>query len=272
MRILFGLLFCLAVFCSYAEESFEENIILSTPEQIATLSYDREMLIGGLVSPISGQVALRKTDLFVKAAQNIATYRIYIPPIIPGSFPRHKTRQEEWNNYYLSQHLRSNYKGWAVLPHLRVDFFHGRRQVRVTNPNGLTLDYNTSTGRPITNAYALNNVMGDIPSGKCDPRNTRVEYITKADTLIVHDPDGTKRYYSNCHFNNFSHYIYYLIKEILPSGKILLYHYDGGQLHTIEATDPKERFTYATVRIKQMRLGFCSLQASNGLTAHYNRH
>ncbi|MCK4935094.1 MAG: hypothetical protein KAR79_05855 [Simkaniaceae bacterium] len=103
MLVLLRLLICLVPFFCQAEARVEENIILSTPEQIATLCTNDEMLIAGVISPFSGLVSLHQTDIKIKAAQNITILRTYLSPSIPSTFPKHNKRQGEWNNFYLSR-------------------------------------------------------------------------------------------------------------------------------------------------------------------------
>ncbi len=91
LMILICTLFAVPAF-SYNEEAKEE-FFLSTPEQIATLSSEPSYLIGGLISPLSGQLTLKITDLVAKGAQNITLSRIYIAPQIPCHFSKEKHNQ-----------------------------------------------------------------------------------------------------------------------------------------------------------------------------------
>src|ERR1700722_16996257 len=106
---------------SYDEEAREE-FFPSTPEQIASLSSEPRYLIGGLISPLSGQPVLRETDLVAKGAQNIVLSRVYIPPYMPCSFEKHKHNQEEYDKDSLYHHLVHHYKGWQFYPHLKLKF------------------------------------------------------------------------------------------------------------------------------------------------------
>jgi len=94
LTVLACCLFTALVF-SNEEEEPREGLFLSTPEQVATLTSEPSYLIGGLISPLSGQPALRQTDLIVKGAQNIVLSRTYLPPYVPCSFPCHKHYQED---------------------------------------------------------------------------------------------------------------------------------------------------------------------------------
>ena len=61
-----------------------ENVGPSTPDEIASLSTN--LLIDGYISPLSGQVSLHEIDLHIKAAQDLALKRTYVPPQILGSY------------------------------------------------------------------------------------------------------------------------------------------------------------------------------------------
>ena len=106
MRTLLTFLCCLFTLSAFADEHYREDMILSTPEQLAALTCEPSFLIGNLISPMGGHPALRETDLVVKGAQNIALTRIYIPPYIPCSFPQHKRCPEEYEkNIYIFIYL-----------------------------------------------------------------------------------------------------------------------------------------------------------------------
>ena len=275
MRFFFGLLFCFYTLFIFAEDSPEDNIVLSTPEQIATLYAESSYLIGGLISPLSGQLALRETDLVVKGAQSLNLSHLYIPPSIPSSFPQHKKRQAEWNNFYLAQHLRSSYKGWTYLPHLRLQYFSGSSQIRLSDPSGATLDFRLSGNDAylISKPYAISNASGDVPSGKNDPRNTRIVCDRANGTIKVSSPDGTTRLYGNSYRNSSGSTIFLLLKEILPNGKVLLYLYNKTQLLSIESKDPKESFTYAKVTIENglnLSGGSIVFRSPSGINTQYS--
>ena len=59
----------------YSEEL--DELILSTPQQIASNTYQTDTLIGGLISPLSGMPILHITDLIVQGAQPITLSRTY---------------------------------------------------------------------------------------------------------------------------------------------------------------------------------------------------
>jgi RHS repeat-associated protein len=274
MRLLLSLFLSFCVLSGFANEPPEDNVILSTPEQIATLHTESSYFIGGLISPLSGQLALRETDLVVKGAQSLYLSHLYIPPYIPSSFPQYKTRQEEWNNFYLAQHLLKSYKGWTYLPHLRLEYFSGSKQVHVSDPMGVTLDFRLSSqSELVSKPYAIHNLSGEMPSGKNDPRNTRITYDKTAGNIKVFAPDGATRIYGNRHTTSSGRIIFFLLKETLPNGKVIRYEYDQKKLVSIESKDPHERFTYAKIHVDSdlnLNGGTITFKTSSGIQAQYS--
>ena len=251
MSRLFSLIFCFVTLFCFAQDRFEEKLIVSSPEQLATIYSESTTLVGGLVSPLSGQLSLKQTDLVIKGAQSLAISHLYIPPSIPSSLPKHKQNQEEWNKFYLAEHLKNSYKGWVYLPHLLLERLFGN-QVRVTDANGATLDFawsNSSKTKLVTEPYAIHNTSGDIPSGKYDPRNTQITWDNSNHHFVVISPDGTTKLYGDPYSTFSGRILFRLLKEILPNGKIIRYSYERTLLKSIEAKDPKEQFTYAKITI-----------------------
>lgn len=229
------------------EDSYEE-IPLSTPDQIASLRSDTDFLIAGLISPLSGQPVIRQTDLIVRGAQELVLNRVYIPPHIPCSFPKEKHQKGDWEIYNLYNHLLENYKGWQFYPHSMLLLNYVSKEFRISDPNGITLDFRVSNGTTTLSAlpYAISNTIGDVPSGRHDPRNTRIVY--QGDRITVQAADGTIRFYiKKAKWTRKQSYIYLLEKEILPHGKVLKYHYQGNGFFA-EAKDLKEQLTYASIQ------------------------
>jgi hypothetical protein len=123
-----------------------------------------------------------------------------------------------------------------------------------------------------TAPYALSNTAGDFPSGHYDPRNTRISYEDAGKKITVYATDGSIRDYHFKRRLQSGFQLYFLGKEILPNGKILKYHHDTAeQLYLIESLDPKERYTYASMRITGCpRNGNCHFTSSSGQTVDYN--
>ena len=255
MRFLSVLLSLLIPFLVFADE--EDELLPSTPSQLASLNCEPSHLIGGLISPLSGHLCLKKTDLMIKGAQNIVLTRVYIPPHMHCSF----APQKEYDALFLNWYLSKNYRGWQFLPHLRVHYNPTLKEVRLTSSHGATIDYQISDSKTTLALphYAINNVCGDEPSGKYDPRNVRI--VFEGRKIIVSTPEGGIRHYENS----------LLQKEILPNGKVLRYKYnEQGRPIYVESMDPKERFVYASLSISGYpKEGKCHFTSSSGQTSDY---
>lgn len=265
-------LFCSFLLISAWAEEPSEELLLSTPDQFATLISEPDQLVGGLISPLSGQLALKERDLLVKGAQNIALIRVYIPPHMPASFPKHKQCAEEYQKKYLYRHLREGYVGWQFLPHRALQFNSKTGELRLSFPSGATLDFRIVGSKTVlaSPAYAMNNVSGEMPSGKYDLRNTRISFPEK-NTIAVFSPDGSTRFYQKKEQLLVSTHLYYLLKELLPNGKILRYTYNEVfEPILIESLDPEERYVYASLRIARSLDRSCyRFFSSHGSTAEY---
>lgn len=244
MRFSFALI-CLLLSTFALANQTQDELLVSSPEQIASFSIEQDFLIGGLVSPLSGQPVLRHTDLIVKGAQELLVNRVYVPFYLPYSFPEHKHHKEDWRKLYLYQYLSKNYRGWKIYPHQWLQFNPFSMTAIVSDSHGTVLKFLISNSTRLASpSYALTNVSGDIPSGKFDPRNTCVSFDRHSQKVHVNAPDGTFRLYG--HYR--SHF-YLLEKEILPNGKVIRYDYDAhARLKEIRSLDPKERHVYASIR------------------------
>ncbi|MCX6989869.1 MAG: hypothetical protein NTX49_02210 [Chlamydiae bacterium] len=268
--------YLLTTTCVFSEDVPKNDLVPSTPDQISTLISEPGYLIGGLISPLSGQPVLRQTDLIVKGAQNIILTRTYVPPYMPCSFPQHKGYQEEHDKRYLYRHVRYNYKGWQFYPHVRLELYPRTMEVRLSEPSGMTLDFrlsgpNYSVTTLASPPYAINNTAGDRPSGRYDPRNIRISFEEKGNKIVVHATEGSVRTYYKAKWATINSYVYLLEKEILPSGKVLKYHYNEyTQLTSIESLDPKERHIYASLHITGTPWhNQCHFTSSSGQVADY---
>jgi len=272
MKRTIAFLFCCLFSFAFAQEPELEELLPSIPDQIATLNSEPSYLIGGLINPLSGQLSLRQTDLIVKGAQDLSLTRIYIPPYMPCHFPEHKKGQVEWDKIHLHEHLAKHYKGWQFLPHLKLQFNPRLMEVRLTDPNGTTLDFHLSKESTtlISPPYAISNTAGDIPSGKYDPRNTNISHL--GDLIIVYAPDGITRYYVKKGPATPSVQFFFLQKEVLTNGKVIKYHLnDELQPIYVESLDPGERFVYASIRINgSPREGHCHFLSSSNVTTDYS--
>jgi hypothetical protein len=140
IRYLIALAYCFFTASSFAnDEEVQEEFFPSSPEQIASLSSEPGYLIGGLISPLSGQPVLRVIDLVAKGAQNITLSRTYIPPYIPFSFEKHKHNQGEYDKANLFHHLAREYKGWQFYSHVKLILNPNNRTIVFTDHNGMSL-------------------------------------------------------------------------------------------------------------------------------------
>lgn len=269
--LLAGLILATPVFAQ--NEEAREEFFPSTPDQVATLSSEPDYLIGGLVSPLSGHPVFRETDLLVKGAEPIVLSRAYIPPYIPCEFEKHKYTQEDWDKYHFYQHVAHGYKGWQFYPHLKLLFNPASHEILVTDPGGATLSVRLSQKDTsvtlLASTAGLSNTLGDVPSGKYDPRNLRIAY--EGSRIVVYATNGAKRCYAKTGLMHDRHQLYLLEKEILPHGKILRYRYSGsGQPELVESLDPQERCVYGALRIQGSAWeGDCHFTSSLGTTADY---
>ncbi|MDE3046513.1 MAG: RHS repeat-associated core domain-containing protein [Verrucomicrobiota bacterium] len=260
------------VFCALStllfgqERDFE--IAASSAEQVADLAQDDSSLIGGAVSPLSGQISLRKTDLIAKGAESIPLHRIYIPLSLSPPFLNPDKWQSfcQQRDYHLS--LQTQYRGWVMFPHCFIKV--SGREIRLTDSNGTTLDFAFSNGKAtlLTPPFGISNASGENCGGHYDPRNTRV--AVEGDLIVVLAPDGTKRLYEKVNA-----LFYRLKQETLPSGKILRYSYKGPfVLSRVESLDPQERFVYATLDIEGSLAvdEKYSIKTSSGDAALYQGH
>ncbi len=243
----------------------ESDAVLSTPEQIAALTTDTHFLIGDIISPLSGQVCIRKTDLIARGAQNIELRRIYIAPFIPTFQDLDKKQQE----FYLYDHLAFNYRGWVSFPHVYLRSEHddkGNRRVRFKDPNGTTLEFKISKEKTtLTSTVGITNFPGDSPTGKHDPRNVVIEEKNKK--IIVKTPSGSHFHYERSSEHK---HLYLLQKEILPSGKVLRYAFKDLDLVSVKSYDPHEKHLYATLTLEDPNRLVTRFKTSSNQTATYN--
>lgn len=120
--LLFWVCFTGCFFATAVAKEQEEELIHSLPDQAADLTAGNDMLVGGLVSPLSGQVCMRQTDLIAKGAQDIVLGRTYLAPYVPGAF----SSDNKMDSFCLYKHLSKTYRGWIYLTRRIVqDCEHG---------------------------------------------------------------------------------------------------------------------------------------------------
>lgn len=263
----------LLLFCSLFTLSLfaQEGLVPSTPEQLAALMCESSSLIGGVVSPMDGHLALREIDLVVRGAEPIVLSRVYVAPFIPCRFCYDAKYDEDANRKELLLHLLGHYRGWKFFPHLFLNFDSERSEVRLSEPSGAVLDFSIANSRTTlkTPLYAISNLGGEGPSGRCDPRNTNIIY--KKDEIVVHASDGSERLYSFRWENRPSGRGYCLTKETLPNGRVVRYSYTKEHcLSRVESYDPQEKVLYASLDVSGSPWkGGCHFVADSGVTADY---
>jgi len=241
--------------------------VYRTIDEFLTLKGDDNLLVGGFVSPASGQVCRRDTDLVAFGAQNIFINRTYIPPIISSMNSRKRTRDYDMYRLGLYRHLNQTYKGWNVVPHRHLHTTGWRSSLRLIDRSGIHYDFGIAaddtyklSGKP----YGITNCCGETASGKFDPRNISIPYLSDYKTIFVTLPDGAKQHYT------YNGKIHVLDKEVLPNGKILKYSYQDSELVRIDSMDPLERYVYATIQFEGSPLNkFCRLTSHHQLSAEY---
>src|SRR5262245_55846324 len=110
----FGRMFChfllYSLFLNFSlfatEEDSKDDPSIFTSEQLSGLTSDEDHLIGGLISPLSGNPCLRQVDFVAQGAQEITLSRVYLSPYMPHSFNKH------WDAdyYYRKRHLLRHYE------------------------------------------------------------------------------------------------------------------------------------------------------------------
>jgi len=251
--IISSILFYMTLFAEEAEDFLNP----SPPEQVAAIH--SELLVGGILSPINGQLVFNETDLIAHGAQDIILTRYYSPPYMPASF-HPKSQFDEWLLYsYCARYDR----GWLVFPQIWLETEGS--SIFLRESNGLVLHF--IDGALATPHYGITNTSGETPHSKYDPRNIRL--VKENDQIIAHIPDGTIRYYRVASYKN-PRRIYLLQKEILSNGKVLRYNYNQGKLTHIESLDPKERYVYTSIHIEgSSNNGLCRFITHSGQTATY---
>ncbi|MBM3198273.1 MAG: hypothetical protein FJZ58_03350, partial [Chlamydiae bacterium] len=259
------LLSCFLLFLSPLAADSPEDLFLSTPEEISTLTADPEYLIGGLVSPMSGHPILRKVDLIAKGAQDVVLQRTYLPFRLLCHAP-HCVDDPDGvcKKIEQQQQIAHSYRGWQFYQHLYIHKVRTKQgtYVSVPDPSGVVLSFVMQGKGELKLKRLLDcmtNVQGEEPSGRYDLRNTRV-FLLDHDHIKVDAPDATTRFYTR-RAESFR-----LEKEVLPNGKVLQFHYDKeDKLKSIRSMDPKERHTYAWIELE----GKDRATTSTGLSVDY---
>jgi RHS repeat-associated protein len=230
----------------------------SSPHHIAALRAHPSALVDGKVNALSGALCLQETDLIARGAQPIVLTRTYITPTMPAWY--HSS--PNWHDY-MTFRQSPELGGWSYYNHLTLRAGHPRSQtrVRVSDPSGMTLDFDVSAEETtlVGENYGLHNVGPDGPSGQYDPQNSHIKIHDGGERITVHTPDGFTREYLRrrpdhgpLYDRNWLPNIYTLEREYLPNGKLLCYHYEGReQLIRITSHDPQQQHQYAALEIER---------------------
>jgi hypothetical protein len=144
MFCLFFLPYLLLNFSLFAaEEDSKDDPSIFTSEQLSGLTSDEDHLIGGLISPLSGNPCLRQLDFIAQGAQEIILSRVYLSPYMPHSFNKH------WDAdcYYRRRYLLQHYEGWKFFPHTRLWLNAAKQEVHLINPSAATYDFSIVGGK-----------------------------------------------------------------------------------------------------------------------------
>lgn len=242
----FFLFLCLLAIPLFSSENLEE-LFITPPEQISALN-NQAYLVDDFINPLSGLPSLQEVDLIAKGAQDVLLKRQFISP----SVPMFDLVNFKYNEYETLSYLFKNYKGWKMFPHylLQVHLVPPEPIVRLVTPNGVTLDYYLNNSSLVGHPYGISNYAHDLPNGKFDIRNIKLEANDKTNEIVIRYPNGTK-----CHYKALKKALtpivhYLLDKEVLPNGKILKYFYDNtNTLCKVESRDLLDQETYASIEL-----------------------
>lgn len=276
------LFFFIAIFLihseAYSTTSLEETFS-SSPEDMLSLTESDDFLIHSLIHPLSGQPCLSQVDMVAQGAQPVEMKRIFIPNYTPLNEDNGQINPSE-----------RSYAGWVYCPHAHLNVFRKEETqlklkrvtetlVSVADPHGIVLTYMIDYRGTFvkTRSLGICNGVTDCPSGKNDPRNTKI--VVSGTKVTLQAPDGTKRYYVcsklfKLTLNKDSYSCLYCLleKEILPNGKVLKYEYNRDrQVSKITSLDPSEQLVYASIEIQASPFtdkAFCT--AYTGLTSSYS--
>jgi hypothetical protein len=220
---------------------FDSSLTPSASEEIASLRTD--LLIGGLINPISGQIACTEIDQHIHAAQDLLLERTYIPPLVLGRYDD-KNRHDRFE---LANAL-SAYKGWRILSHLWCGINFKSRHFQVPDPSGCVLEFQLKhqTGTFVTASFGMSNLRGEEPCSDADWRNTKL--FVDDSCARVQTPAGIERIY-----RRIAGFSYRLEQEILSNGKVIRYEYQNNQLTKISSTDPSGQFVYASIDVQDLK-------------------
>ncbi len=250
----------------------EDYPLVPTPaEQIAAMSGLSNALLAELVSPLSKQISMRVTDLFVRGAQDLMLERLYLPSELPPPF-HHSTSEDYFE--LLKWFEKTPFQDWLFLHHRTLRVIHttprthknkGFRHKRfiVPDSSGVVLQFFQDikvdpTPRFATSLRGMNNVCNDRPLGEYDYKNTTLKISQDEKTILVTMPNGTKRryllsssepvaYYKLMYGYDATTVYYHLVEEVLPGGKRIVYEWENFRLKKFSSCPPMEGRPYASI-------------------------
>lgn len=201
---------------------------IATPQEIGAFRREEE-LIAGLVSPVTGHLVQTTIDLIAHGCESIPLKRTY---------QRSSFRSE-------AESLDTYCYPWSFLPHLNAQ--RQEQDLYLKEQNGMRLfyrlDHSLHANIFMISNSGSTNTDGEEVSSFFDYRMVEGKKQAWWGDFWFRTPQGIERFYS---YKGITHM--FLMKERLLNGKILCYNYKGTKLTSIEAKDPKERFTYSKLR------------------------
>lgn len=244
-----------------------QEFSVTEPNMSATL-LQRDLLVGDVVSPVSGQVVIQQTDLHIKGAQELYLSRLFVPHTLSGSVSWCKEDQHSYDEYTLWCAVLRQYIGWVFLPYWEVKIYPNN-VVRIRDSSGVTLDYKvTLEGTKLIDApYGISNGSEGKIGAQFDLRNYQVIFEEKKMRVIT--PDGIERFYTQYAplLQDLS-IPYRIEKEVLPNGKALRYFYADGILAEVQATSVDGEVIYGSYKIESKE-NQLRIKASNNTLASY---
>ncbi|CDR35089.1 RHS repeat domain-containing protein [Criblamydia sequanensis] len=248
----------------------KQGLLPSTAEEVNALESSDDFLIHGLISPLTGQLVLHETDLFLRGAQNLKLKRTYISPPAPAYL-----KQGSDEAYFFYEHILCTYRGWTYFPHLKLQAEIQKKEskINLATESGAILSFClTSEGsfKLMGNTFGISNYNHEVPSGKNDVRNIQIKVEDNWKKILVMDPSGKTLLYTPSKLPPSSliplSLSYLLEKEILPNGKVIKYTYNPfSELVSVETKDPKERYTYACLNVNLNENTYSSLTGKSAV-------
>lgn len=218
------------------------------PEQIASIEADKDNLILGVISPVSGQLSLRSLDLVSKGVENLSLSRTYVSPYLPLDFDNLGHFRKGHRKRALAHFFYHDHVGWQQYGNLEILYNPKTRILHLKDKSGASIPFRREKDhiRFVGESYGISNLCSNVPLRLSDPRHIKGEFVHNSLGLIVTLPDGTIRYYEKAIIciEYLSLDSYRLVKETLPSGRCVGYHLTQEGLK-IRSYDPSEKLSYA---------------------------